>query len=299
MSNETPVAEKGTGRVITRFGAELLVQCEDKTTLRCTTKRKLDNAACGDWVDWQRNETGTARIDKIHKRKNDITRLTYRGRPKTIAANVDQLIIVSSWLPEPIWELVDRYIIAAERLNAEALIVINKTDLSEEYATPEDWEALKEYEQIGYRVLHVSGMSGEGIDELHKTMSGKTNILLGRSGVGKSSIANQIMPDASILTANISTSGEGRHTTTTANLYELADGAFLMDSPGVRDYVPDNLDAIQLANGYREFIPYLNSCRFSNCTHNHEPQCSIRQAVEDKEISPNRYRRYLEALKNL
>lgn len=299
MNNDTHVTTKGTGRVITRFGAELLVQCEDKTTLRCTTKRKLDNAACGDWVDWQTNETGTARIGKIHKRKNDITRLTYRGKPRTIAANVDQLIIVSAWLPEPFWDLVDRYIIAAERLNAEALIVINKQDLADEYAKPEDWEALAEYEAIGYRVLHVNGQNGDGIEELHKTMSGKTNILLGRSGVGKSSIANQIMPDASILTANISTSGEGRHTTTTANLYELTDGAFLIDSPGVRDYVPDNLDPIQLANGYREFIPYLNSCRFSNCTHNHEPQCSIRQAVEDKEVSPNRYQRYLDALKNL
>ena len=299
MSSETQVATQGTGRVITRYGAELLVQCDNKTTLRCTTKRKLDKAACGDWVDWHSNPTGTARIDKIHPRKNAITRLTYRGRANTIAANVDQLIIVSSWLPEPFWDLVDRYLVAAEELSAEAIIVINKQDLAEQYATEADWTALAEYEAIGYPVLHMNTKQDIGTDALQQRMRGKTNILLGRSGVGKSSIANRIMPDASILTADISDSGEGRHTTTTATLYDLGDDAYLMDSPGVRDYAPDNLDAIKLANGYREFKPYLNSCHFSNCTHNHEPKCSVRSASETNDISPHRYQRYLDALNNL
>ena len=299
LINETQVATSGTGRVITRFGAELLIQCEDKTPLRCTTKRKLDGAACGDWVEWQSNPTGTARIDKIHPRKNAITRLTYRGRVNTIAANVDQLIIVSSWLPEPFWDLVDRYLVAAEALSAEAIIVINKQDLAEQYATEADWVALAEYEAIGYPVLHVNTTDNIGIESLHQSMRGKTNILLGRSGVGKSSIANEIMPEASILTAAISDSGEGRHTTTTATLYDLGEDAYLMDSPGVRDYAPDNLDAIKLANGYREFKPYMNSCHFNNCTHNHEPKCSVRTAAESGSISPNRYKRYLNALNNL
>ncbi|PWR00234.1 ribosome small subunit-dependent GTPase A [Leucothrix pacifica] len=299
MSTETHDVTKGTGRVITRFGAELLVRCDDKSTIRCAPKRKLENIACGDWVDWQSNPTGIARVDKIHKRKNAITRLTYRGKPRTIAANVDQLLIVSAWLPEPFWDLVDRYIIAAEQLGAEATIVINKQDLAEQYAKQEGWRALADYEKIGYKVLHVNTKDSTGIDALKETMSGKTNILLGRSGVGKSSIANKIMPEAAILTAEISESGEGRHTTTTADLYDLADDGYLIDSPGVRDYMPDNLDPIKLANGYIEFQPYLNSCRFSNCTHNHEPQCSVRQAVEEGEISTSRYERYLDALNNL
>ncbi len=298
-NSDTHVATQGTGRVITRFGAELLVMCGDKTTLRCTTKRKLDNAACGDWVDWQGNPTGTARIDKLHPRKNAITRLTYRGRVNTIAANVDQLIIVSSWLPEPFWDLVDRYLVVAEELGAEAVIVINKQDLAEQYATDADRVALAEYEAIGYSVLHMNTLENIGTDELQQRMRGKTNILLGRSGVGKSSIANKIMPDAAILTANISDSGEGRHTTTTATLYDLGEDAYLMDSPGVRDYAPDNLDAIKLANGYREFKPYLNGCHFSNCTHNHEPKCSVRNAANSGSISSNRYQRYLDALNNL
>lgn len=299
MSQETHEITKGTGRVITRFGAELLVQCDDKRSIRCTPKRKLENVACGDWVDWQSNPTGTARIDKIHKRKNAITRMTYRGKPRTIAANVDQLIIVSAWLPEPFWDLVDRYIIAAEQLNAEALIVVNKQDLAAQYAKDSDWDALKDYENIGYGVLHINTLDGMGISDLKSRMQGKTNILLGRSGVGKSSIANQIMPEAEILTAAISESGEGRHTTTTADLYELGNDSYLIDSPGVRDYMPEDLDPIKLANGYREFKPYLNQCRFGNCTHNHEPQCAVSQAAQDGDISALRYQRYLDALKNL
>ena len=298
MSNETHVQTQGTGRVITRFGAELLVQCADRTQIRCTTKRKLDNVACGDWVEWQSNPTGTARINKILPRKNDITRSTYRGKPRTIAANVDQLLIVSAWLPVPIWELVDRYLIAAERLSADAVIIMNKSDLSE-LATDVDWQALADYEAIGYSIMHINALDEASGEQLNEVMRGKTNILLGRSGVGKSSIANKIMPDAEILTSDISDSGEGRHTTTTANLYELTDGAYLIDSPGVRDYALDNLSEIQLANGYREFKPYMNQCKFSNCTHNHEPQCAIRAAAEAEEISPRRYERYLAALNSM
>ena len=298
MSNESHVQTQGTGRLITRFGAELLVQCADRTQIRCTTKRKLDNVACGDWVEWQSNPTGTARINKILPRKNDITRSTYHGKPRTIAANVDQLLIVSAWLPVPIWELVDRYLIAAERLSAEAVIIMNKSDLSE-LATEVDWQALADYEAIGYSIMHINALDDASGDQLNEVMRGKTNILLGRSGVGKSSIANKIMPDAEILTSDISGSGEGRHTTTTANLYELTDGAYLIDSPGVRDYALDNLSEIQLANGYREFKPYMNQCKFSNCTHNHEPQCAVRAAAEAEEISPRRYGRYLDALNSM
>lgn len=299
MSSDTQEQTQGTGRVITRFGAELLVQCADKSILRCTAKRKLEHVACGDWVEWQGNLTGNARILSIHPRKNAITRLTYRGKPRTIASNVDQLIIVSAWLPEPFWDLVDRYIIAAEELSAEAIIVVNKQDLADEYAKDSDWQALAEYERIGYSVLHINTKDNTGVPELQTIMRGKTNILLGRSGVGKSSIANNIMPEAAILTAEISQSGEGKHTTTTATLYELDDEAYLIDSPGVRDYMPEALTPIKLANGYREFQPYLNQCRFSNCTHNHEPQCSVRAAVESGEISKERYQRYLDALNNL
>ena len=291
--------EQHTGRVITRFGSELLVSNGDQPPVRCTTKRKLDHVACGDQIIWQANQHGNAFATKILPRKNALTRRTYRGTPKTIAANIDQLIVTSSWLPRPIWDLVDRYLIAAGQLPADAIIVINKSDLELKQATKADKKALQDYRDIGYSVIAINALNGEGVDELRELMKNKTNIFVGRSGVGKSSIAQHFLPDIEILVKEISQSGEGQHTTTTATLYDLGKEAYLIDSPGVRDYVLDELTERKLSDGYREFSPYLQDCRFNNCTHNHEPKCAVRDAVERKEISKQRYLRYLNALKNM
>jgi len=214
-----------TGRVITRFGAELLVENPNKnsddypdksldlTPIRCTAKRKFDSIVCGDFISWHHNQHGNASVDDLLPRSNALTRPGYRGRPRTIAANIDLLVIVNSWLPETSWDLVDRYLIAAEQLNADAVIVMNKSDLAKSQATPEDWEAMKAYQEIGYPVLEMNAKTGEGISELSALMQNKTSIFSGRSGVGKSSIANKILPNSDILTGIISESGEGKHTT--------------------------------------------------------------------------------------
>ena len=207
--------------------------------------------------------------------------------------------MTSSWLPRPIWELVDRYLIAAQQLNAEAIIVINKSDLAEEQATEADWKVLQNYRDIGYTVISINANNGEGVEELRELMKGKTNIFVGRSGVGKSSIAQHFLPDIEILVKEISQSGEGQHTTTTATLYDLDIGAYLIDSPGVRDYVLDELTEKKLSDGYIEFAPFVQECRFNNCTHNHEPKCAVRAAVERGEISTERYNRYINALLNM
>lgn len=296
--------KNNTGRVITRFGAELLVENtsnEDPSSppVRCTAKRKFDSIVCGDVITWHANEHGNASVVDLLPRKNALTRPGYRGRPRTIAANIDQLIIVNSWLPEPLWDLVDRYLIAAKQLDAEAIIVMNKGDLAAKHATELDWQAMKVYEEIGYPVIQINALTGEGIEDLKERMNNKTSILSGRSGVGKSSIANQILPETNISVGIISDSGEGRHTTTTATLYRLENGGYLIDSPGVRDYALGDITAVQLANGYVEFSEYKNDCKFHNCTHDHEPGCAVRQALEEHKIDPQRYARYIDALKNL
>ena len=300
-----------TGRVITRFGAELLVenpernseknskQISDKTPIRCTAKRKFDSIVCGDFITWHANEHGNASVDDLLPRTNALTRPGYRGRPRTIAANIDLLVVVNSWLPETSWNLVDRYLIAAEQLNAEAVVVMNKSDLAKTHATDEDWSAMKGYEAIGYPVLEMNAMTGVGVAELSELMQNKTSIFSGRSGVGKSSIANIILPDLDILTGLISGSGEGKHTTTTATLYDLENGSYLIDSPGVRDYALGDISSVELAEGYIEFLQYQNSCRFHNCTHDHEPKCAIRTAVDENKINKERYLRYIDALRNL
>jgi ribosome biogenesis GTPase len=291
-----------TGRVIIRFGAELLVENPDdprQPPIRCTAKRKFDTIVCGDVITWHPNEHGNASVDDLLPRKNALTRPGYRGRPRTIAANIDQLVIVNSWLPETSWDLVDRYLIAAHQLEASAIIVMNKSDLAEKHATDEDWHAMQVYRDIGYPVLEMNAITGEGVEELSALMRDKTSIFSGRSGVGKSSIANIILPDTDITVGVISSSGEGKHTTTTANLYKLPNDGYLIDSPGVRDYALGNLDTHALSDGYIEFAPYKESCRFNNCTHDHEPKCAVRNAVDNGEVTQERYARYIQALRGL
>ncbi|MCK5811082.1 MAG: ribosome small subunit-dependent GTPase A [Cocleimonas sp.] len=299
VSTTKDKAEKQSGRVITRFGSELLVSKGDQRPIRCTTKRKLDHVACGDHVIWHANQHGNATVSKLLPRKNALTRRTYRGTPKTIAANIDQLIVTSSWLPRPIWDLVDRYLIAAHQLDTDVVIVMNKSDLEQKQATEVDRKALQDYRDIDYSVIAINANTGEGVDALRERMKAKTNIFVGRSGVGKSSIAQHFLPDVELLVNEISQSGEGQHTTTTATLYDLGDEAYLIDSPGVRDYVLDELTEKKLSDGYCEFAPYVHACRFNNCTHHHEPKCAVRVAVEQGVISEGRYKRYLNALINM
>lgn len=303
-----------TGRVITRFGAELLVENPESSLdnlnnpsttappIRCTAKRKFDTIVCGDVITWHHNPQGNASVDDLLPRKNALTRPGYRNRPRTIAANIDQLVIVNSWLPETSWNLVDRYLIAAQELKADAIIVMNKSDLAAEHATDSDYRSMEIYQGLGYPVLHVNalnGANGEGIQELQAMMNNKTSIFSGRSGVGKSSIANQLLPDIDITVGIISDSGEGKHTTTTARLYEIPSGGYLIDSPGVRDHALGDISPQALSDGYIEFYDFALQCRFNNCTHDHEPGCAVRDAVENMQISTERYQRYIQASRNL
>ena len=290
-----------TGRVIIRFGAELLVENPDTSLppIRCTAKRKFDTIVCGDFISWHPNEHGNASVDDLLPQKNALTRPGYRGRPRTIAANIDQLIIVNSWLPETSWSLVDRYLVAAQQLQADAIIVMNKSDLADKHATDDDWKNMEIYQKIGYPVLQMDALSGEGVDKLQALMNNKTSIFSGRSGVGKSSIANQILPDLDIDVGIISDSGEGKHTTTTATLYQLPSGGYLIDSPGVRDYALGDISEREISDGYIELADYMDQCKFNNCTHNHEPGCAVRNAVDNNQISKERYQRYIHALTQL
>ncbi len=281
------------GRVITRYGAELILLDETGEHIRCTIRRKNENIACGDVVCWQPNHQGNAVVTKVQARKNALSRPDRRGSPKAIAANIDQIIIVCSWLPKPSWMLVDQYMIAAQQINADAIVVMNKTDLAEQYASDKDWQALKEYESIDYKVIATNALSGEGIDKIQQELADKTSIFVGQSGVGKSSIIAQILPELTIKVGEISQSGEGKHTTTTADLYPVGNNGFVIDSPGVRDFTPAKLDTKSIRQGYREFKPYAKYCRFNNCSHTHEPNCQVKQAVENKEIPAGRYQRYL------
>lgn len=290
-----------TGKIITRFGADVMVKIETGETLRCTAKRKFEQITCGDHVTIEYQPHGNARVIRLAKRHNVLTRPDFRGRLRNIAANIDQVVIVLSWLPEPFWGLVDRYIIAATLLKTDIILVVNKSDLAAQYATEKAITCLAEYRRIGYTVIETSANTDSSDKDSHaelvtlqQALNNHTSILVGQSGVGKSSIAIRLLSETTIRIGAISNSGEGQHTTTTSSLYDIPSGGFLIDSPGVRDYkLPADISEQTLRNGYPEFADYAQQCRFNNCTHQHEPQCKVRSAYEDNTIPPKRYQRYL------
>lgn len=289
-------ASSGIGQVIIRFGADVLIETADGELLRCTARRKLDNLASGDRVQWERQAQGNAAVTALLPRQNVLERPDFRGRLRPVAANIDLLIVVTSWQPAPLWEMLDRYLIAANRLHADVLLVMNKADLRATHATPEAEACLAEYVQIGCDVLHVAADQNQGIADILTAIRGRTAIVVGQSGVGKSSIATQLLPDTDIRVGTISETGEGRHTTTSAMLYRLPTGGALIDSPGVRDFGLIGLDFATLETGFPEFRPFLGECRFHNCSHNHEPNCAIKAAVSAGKIPPRRFARYLSLL---
>jgi ribosome biogenesis GTPase len=176
---------------------------------------------------------------------------------------------------------------------------MNKRDLRTKFATEQDEACLAELVQIGYSILHTDANIASDVATLKSAIKTKTAIMVGQSGVGKSSLAQQLLPDSNIKVGSIADTGEGRHTTTSATLYRLPDSGNLIDSPGVRDFGLLALDFATLENGYPEFKPYLGQCRFNNCTHHHEPGCAVKTALSAGELLPQRYARYLALLKTI
>jgi ribosome biogenesis GTPase len=201
--------------------------------------------------------------------------------------------------PEPVLEpfLIDKYTVAAELANATPVLVINKADLLDAAARRELDSRLADYVDSGYAVVYTSARQNRGLEQLAERLTGKTSILVGQSGVGKSSLVKRLLPELDIAIGRLSAaSGQGRHTTTTTTLYHLPHGGDLIDSPGVRDFHLGQVDPDALAAGFREFRPHLGHCRFNNCRHVSEPDCAVIAAAGKGAISPRRlesYRRLL------
>ena len=258
----------------------------------------------GDRVKVRLNPDGTGLIVDVHPRRNELSRRAAGRRHSlrhVIAANIDFVWIVQAvHLPEPNPGFIDRVLVAAERYEISAGLIINKIDLMTEEDRPAI-EALKRlYTELGYRVLRTSVVTGEGLDELREALSGKTSVVTGPSGVGKSSLLNAIEPGLNIRTAPVSEkTGKGRHTTTYVALYPLSIGGFVVDTPGLREFGVTDLEPAELSHYFVEFRPYLSACRFPDCTHEHEPDCAVKAAVASGEISEERYYSYLNILHSL
>lgn len=232
-------------------------------------------------------QAGDSVIEAIEPRVTQLLRQDKAQGQRAVAANVNCMLVVATPAPVTRAEQIDRYLAIAELCGLEPILLANKADLP----TYSAWASeLAEFSRLGYTLLACSTKTQQGLAALEQAIAGKHSVLAGLSGAGKSSLINALIPDIDTRTAELSAaSGEGRHTTTASRLYRLPRSGWIIDAPGVRDIRLWPMHARELAHGFIEFCEYLGQCRFNDCQHDNEPQCALRQAVEDGAVSARRY----------
>jgi ribosome biogenesis GTPase len=281
------------GRVVARHGANLAVEDETGKLYHCLSRQNLGHVVCGDRVVWQPIDARNGVVTALQERHSVLARPDYSGHEKPLAANITQLIIVLAPEPEPGEYLIDQYLLTAEVIGLQILIAINKIDLLDEDQRRKFNRRFSVYERIGYSVIRTSARHEHDLDTLIQRLKGHTSILVGQSGVGKSSLVKALLPNLKVQIGRLSeATGLGRHTTSVTTFYSLPEGGELIDSPGVRSFRLATLSRTQLENGFREFRPYLHNCRFSNCGHGPEPGCALLAAVDEGKIDACRLRNF-------
>jgi ribosome biogenesis GTPase len=292
--------EPQEGVVISRFGMHADVEASDGSQHRCNIRRTIRSLVTGDRVVWRSGENASVKgiVEAVHERTSVLTRPDFYDGVKPIAANINQIVIVSAILPELSLNIIDRYLVACETVEVEPLIVLNKIDLLDDESRKFVAQMMDIYRHINYRVLEVSSYTGEGMPEFIAALTDRISIFAGQSGVGKSSLLPP--SDQQILVNDVSdNSGLGQHTTTAARLYHFQHGGDVIDSPGVREFGLWHLAPEQITQGFVEFRPYLGYCKFRDCKHGSDPGCAIREAVDKGEIAEERFDNYHRILESM
>jgi ribosome biogenesis GTPase len=280
------------GLVICRFSKHAHVEDVNGKLIHCAIRPNIDSIVAGDKVVWQEEGESQGIIISRYQRQSVLGRPDNHNQIKPIAANITQIIIVIAPIPEISWSLLDSYIVMAEYLKIHPYILLNKTDLECDNIQK---ELLKYYEPLGYPILFNNNKNKDN-KSLGKLFNNQVSVLVGQSGVGKSSIIASILPNQSsnIATQSVSSqSGFGCHTTSNSKYYHLPHGGAIIDSPGIRELKLWNMPKHDIALGYREFRQYISQCKFRNCTHIDTPGCAVSNAIKNKQIYIKRYENYV------
>lgn len=304
VDENSPVQE---GVVVSRFGKLADVEDADGLIFRCNIRRTIPSLVTGDKVVWRRSgdEQTNSVIEAVHPRDSILTRPDFYDGIKPVAANIDQIVIISAVLPSLSLNIIDRYLVACENSNIAPVIVLNKIDMLDDEQLSSIKQQLAIYDRIGYSVYFISCQTEEGFAPLIKVLRDKVSVLVGQSGVGKSSIINRILPEKNDIAVigEISDSSQlGQHTTTATRLYHLPTGGDLIDSPGIREFGLWHLTPEQLIKGFIEFEDYLGMCQFRDCNHLTDLGCALKDAAENGKIATSRlenYHRILQTMKEV
>lgn len=302
--DDSMLGEQSFGQVITRYGQHADVENTEGELIRCDLRRAVGSLVCGDKVIWRPYKVSDSDfggvIEAVEPRESVFVRPDFYDGLKPVAANIDQIFIVSALLPDLAPSIIDRYLVAVEQLDITPIILINKIDLLDDANKEAVEKTVELYRSIGYQVLTMSAIEEQGIASVRDLLVGKTSVFVGQSGVGKSSLVNSILPEVNILTKQVSDNSRlGVHTTTASRLYRLDNGGSIIDSPGVREFAMWHLETEQILYGFIEFRPYLTLCKFRDCKHQKDPGCALQKAIADGEVSQERYSSYKRILQTI